>query len=109
MWFGVDEFIVSGVTKSGKTIYVEQDGEFDMYGGPYDPKMKRPMIEVDGVDIVDSVLSHLDDLHGKPIGFAARRGEVDNNNHDITANVEDWGHLIDKSKTFHSAKRIGLL
>ena len=109
MWFGNDEFVVSGVTKSGKTIYVEQDGEFDMYGGPYDPKMKRPMIEVDGVDIVDSVLSHLDDLHGKPIGFAARRGKADSNNHDIIAYVEDWGHLIDKSKTFHSAKRIGLL
>ena len=53
--FGVSYFEVNGETTSGVKISVTQTGEYDMYGGPYEPKMKEPKITLDGKDIVPAV------------------------------------------------------
>lgn len=35
-----------------------QEGEYHMYGGPYCPKMKKPVIYLDGRDISDDFITH---------------------------------------------------
>jgi len=54
-------FEVSGETYDGKTINISQDGEFDMYGGPYTPKMKTPKILVNGKNILPKVKKAFED------------------------------------------------
>lgn len=51
------EFRVKGITKSGKTVEISQDGEYDMYGGPYSPKMKKPVIKLGGTDVYSKARS----------------------------------------------------
>ena len=53
--FGSSYFSVDGERVNGSTIEVYQDGEYDMYGGPYTPKMKKPIVRVNGQDIFDQV------------------------------------------------------
>ena len=55
IYFESSRFCIEGVTESGKRIIAEQYGEFSMYGGPYLPKLKKPMINLDGVCIYDKV------------------------------------------------------
>jgi hypothetical protein len=40
-WNG-KEFAISGYNKEGMPISIYQKGEYDMYGGPYSPKMDKP-------------------------------------------------------------------
>ena len=44
-------FKVSGINKDGIKIEIEQDGEYDKYGGPYDPKMKLPTFTINSIDV----------------------------------------------------------
>jgi hypothetical protein len=99
IYSSADEFIVSGITLSGNVIYLEQEGEFDMYGGPYTPQMKKPIIEVNGQDVWPMVKSAIDENSGEP----------DSVFHDISSSLDFFGHLLDKSKTFINAKSIGLI
>jgi hypothetical protein len=99
IYSSADEFIVSGITLSGNVIYLEQEGEFDQYGGPYTPQMKKPIIEVNGQDVWPMVKSAIDENAGKP----------DSDFHDISGSLEFFGHLLDKSNPFIKAKSIGLI
>jgi len=54
-------FEVSGVTYDGKIIYISQDGEYDMYGGPYTPKMETPKILVNAKNIIPKVKKAFED------------------------------------------------
>jgi hypothetical protein len=84
IFFGGGFFEVIGKTKFGKSIYVSQDGEFDMYGGPYEPKMKKPTITLNGKDIYDQVRTCFDDYGW----FDSETEELDVTRCDI------WGYII---------------
>ncbi len=99
IYSSANEFIISGITLSGNVIYLEQEGEFNLYGGPYTPRMKKPIIEVNGQDVWPMVKSAIDENAGKP----------DSDFHDIYGSLEFFGHLLDKSNTFIKAKSIGLI
>jgi hypothetical protein len=79
-----DEFYVEGITKQEKHIIVTQNGEFNMYGGPYEPKMKKPTIEIDGKDIYEQVRKCFEDYGW----FDSEVREFDVSRTDI------WGHLV---------------
>ena len=53
-------FSVDGERVNGSTIEVYQEGEYDMYGGPYEPKMSKPIVRVNGRDIFDQVREAFD-------------------------------------------------
>jgi hypothetical protein len=79
-----DEFYIEGITKQEKHIIVTQNGEFNMYGGPYEPKMKKPIIEIDGKDIYEQVRKCFEDYGW----FDSEVKEFDVSRTDI------WGHLV---------------
>ena len=58
--FDSSYFSVDGERVNGSTIEVYQEGEYDMYGGPYTPKMKKPIVRVNGQDIFDQVREAFD-------------------------------------------------
>ena len=51
--FSGDYFEITGITRNNKHITIAQEGEFDMYGGPYEPKMSKPIIVLNGKDIYE--------------------------------------------------------
>ena len=53
-------FSVDGERVNGSTIEVYQEGEYDMYGGPYTPKMSKPIVRVNGRDVFDQVREAFD-------------------------------------------------
>ena len=95
IYISEDEFIVSGIDEEGNVFYAEQQGEFDQYGGPYQPEMEKPVFIFNGKDVSEEVLKILEDFF------------VGTKNPDIT-NVEAWGHLIRKGRGYFSAKKYGL-
>jgi hypothetical protein len=84
IYFDGDEFFVEGTTKQGNHIKVIQNGEFDMYGGPYSPKMKKPTIEFNKDNIYEQVRKCFEDYGW----FNDEGDEIDASRTDI------WGHLI---------------
>jgi hypothetical protein len=58
--FENDSFSINGERVNGLTIEVYQEGEYNMYGGPYTPKMSKPIIKVDGLDVFDQVKEAFD-------------------------------------------------
>jgi hypothetical protein len=54
------DFSVKGTTKKGQTVEISQSGEYDRYGGPYEPKMKKPVIKLDGRDVYSQVRNEFD-------------------------------------------------
>jgi hypothetical protein len=58
--FDDNYFSVDGERKNGSVIEVYQEGEYDMYGGPYTPKMRKPIVRVNGRDIFDQVREAFD-------------------------------------------------
>ena len=84
IYFDGDEFFVEGTTKQGNHIKVIQNGEFDMYGGPYEPKMKKPTIEFNKDNIYEQVRKCFENYGW----FDSETREFDVSRTDI------WGHLI---------------
>jgi hypothetical protein len=84
IYFDGDEFFVEGTTTQGNHIKITQDGEFDMYGGPYSPKMKKPTIEFNKDNIYEQVRKCFEDYGW----FNDEGDEIDASRTDI------WGHLI---------------
>jgi hypothetical protein len=60
IYFDGSYFEVTGITKGNNHITITQDGEFNMYGGPYNPKMEKPTITLNGEDIYDQVRTCFD-------------------------------------------------
>ena len=80
---------VKGITEKGKSIVIKQDGEFDMYGGPYDPKMGKPTVIYDGKNITKKVEAALFKEYGSPDGgFGGGK-----NNHDVSR-VDLWSNIL---------------
>ena len=52
---------IKGITQNGDELYIEQEGEYTMYGGPYNPKMYKPIISLNGVDIYNKVREEFSD------------------------------------------------
>jgi hypothetical protein len=84
IYFDGDEFFVEGTTTQGNHIKVIQNGEFDMYGGPYEPKMEKPTIEFNKDNIYEQVRKCFEDYGW----FDSETREFDASRTDI------WGHLI---------------
>jgi hypothetical protein len=84
IYFDGDEFFIEGTTKQGNHIKVIQNGEFDMYGGPYSPKMKKPTIEFNKDNIYEQVRKCFENYGW----FNDEGDEIDASRTDI------WGHLI---------------
>jgi hypothetical protein len=84
IYFDGDEFFVEGTTTQGNHIKVIQNGEFDMYGGPYEPKMEKPTIEFNKDNIYEQVRKCFEDYGW----FDSETREFDVSRTDI------WGHLI---------------
>ena len=74
---------IKGTITGGHKLEVEQDGEYDMYGGPYNPKMEKPYVRVNGKDIYRMVRKAFD-------SYGWGKEEVD-----ITR-VDIWGHVLNK-------------
>ncbi len=55
-------FEVVGTLNNGKRIVIKQSGEFDMYGGPYLPKMQKPTILIDGEDFYEAAKYDVENL-----------------------------------------------
>jgi hypothetical protein len=84
IYFDGEEFYVEGTTKQGNHIKIIQNGEFDMYGGPYSPKMKKPTIEFNKDNIYEQVRKCFENYGW----FNDEGDEIDASRTDI------WGHLI---------------
>jgi hypothetical protein len=84
IYFDGDEFFVEGTTTQGNHIKVIQNGEFDMYGGPYSPKMKKPTIEFNKDNIYEQVRKCFENYGW----FDSETREFDVSRTDI------WGHLV---------------
>lgn len=99
-----EEFLISGVTKSGNNLYISQEGEYDMYGGPYDPKMSKPSITINGEDMTDTILAYYNQQNPDNV--------EPGNYPDLQYIIQDFGYLFDKSpqslKTFFTSKKFGL-
>jgi hypothetical protein len=53
-------------TTSGKKVVIKQDGEFNMFGGPYSPEMQKPEVTMDGKDMIDTIVESFRGFHGDP-------------------------------------------
>ena len=85
--FDRDYFEVVGITKENKRIVVVQNGEFNMYGGPYEPKMSKPTITLNGKDIYEQVRK----CFGGYVWIEGNE-ELDSTRIDI------WSHLLRKEQ-----------
>ena len=78
-------FSVSGVTTSGKKLEISQDGEYNMYGGPYNPKFEDPTVKLNGKDLFGLIKKEF-----KKDGWFEGSGK----DSDIdVSRVDIWGHL----------------
>ena len=51
-----DELLFTGVNKDGQTIVVNQKGEYNMYGGPYTPKMEKFKASLGGKNMTGPIM-----------------------------------------------------
>jgi hypothetical protein len=79
--FESDYFEIHGQTMDNKHLVANQSGEFDMYGGPYEPKMKKPEMKLDGKDIYSKAVKAFKDY-----GWDSK--EIDISRTDI------WGSIV---------------
>ena len=54
IWTG-KEFSISGYNKEGMPISIYQKGEYNMYGGPYSPKMDKPKATLGGKNMIGAI------------------------------------------------------
>ena len=87
-------FTILGETKNGDKLFVEQNGEYTMYGGPYTPKMEYPTIELNDDDIYDEVKKEYIDY-----GYDSNGTAIDITRTDI------WGSVLSKLSKKSSSKK----
>jgi len=66
-----DEFTVMGKNSSGSEIYLNQKGEYNMYGGPYSPKMGKFKTTLDGKNMSGKVGASF-----KSYGWGGSKGDM---------------------------------
>ena len=66
-----DEFTVMGKNSSGSEIYLNQKGEYNMYGGPYSPKMGKFKTTLDGKNMNGKVGGSF-----KSYGWGGKKGDM---------------------------------
>ena len=100
------EFAISGVTKNGNVIFIEQYGEFDMYGGPAhhprrnasnSPKMENPTVKINGVDLDIRVIEE-----------EFKKEGIDWNRFPDMTLTYVYGYVMNKSKVWFTSKKFGL-
>lgn len=80
---------VIGKDNDGYDIVIQQKGEYDMYGGPYDPKMERPVFTMNGIDVYPIIKFHF-----IKDGMVSDKNEVDMTRSDMF----DYGLIEDYLK-----------
>ena len=99
------DFLISGITKSGNSIYIKQYGEYSKYGGPYEPLMNKPVILINNIDYTDFFIDFFVQSEGMDIDrktMESRKLFPDFSRLDV------YGHLLDKKQSFFTAKKYGL-
>jgi len=94
-------FEAEGVLTNGNKLYIYQEGEFDMYEGFYDPKMKKPLVKVDDHVIPVEMIVEI-----------CKENDIDIDPHnfpDVVAFSREWGNLLLLKKTTIKAKSLGLI
>lgn len=79
--FEKESFEISGNTKAGNSLLVMQDGEYNMYGGPYEPKMKTPKVTVNGKNILPQVMKAF-----KSYGWDSKMIDI--------SRTDIWGNIV---------------
>ena len=74
-------FEIQGETSDGNNLYVFQEGEYDMYGGPYEPKMKKATVTLNGKNMMPSVQKAF-----KRYGWDSKMLDI--------SRTDIWGHII---------------
>jgi hypothetical protein len=75
------------------SYHIKQVGEYNMYGGPYIPKMKKPTITSNGVDITDFYLTEVCKI---PLPWKCPEGRnlgPESNQYDLLVNLLSEGSL----------------
>jgi len=72
LYFDGRKFEVEGTDSNGDYIEIKQKGEYNMYGGPYDPKMEIPIFTINGIDVYPIVRADM-----KEGGYVEDNNEVD--------------------------------
>lgn len=89
--FEADKLHIKGIS-NGKTIEITQSGEFDMYGGPYDPKMKTPVVKYDDRDITNLVIDVINEYTGE------------NSKTPDVSRTDMWCHILTKLEVLSHLK-----
>lgn len=74
-------FEISGNTKAGNSLLVMQDGEYNMYGGPYEPKMQKPTMTLNGKSIIPQVMKAF-----KSYGWDSKMIDI--------SRTDIWGNIV---------------
>ena len=74
-------FEIQGETSDGNNLYVFQEGEYDMYGGPYETKMKKATVTLNGKNMMPSVQKAF-----KRYGWDSKMLDI--------SRTDIWGHII---------------
>lgn len=61
IYFVNNHLNISVINSKGHHLFVQQDGEFNMYGGPYKPSFKQPTILLDGKDKLSEAQAAFDE------------------------------------------------
>lgn len=95
MFFDKEEFIVSGVTEIGNVIYIEQHGEFNMYGGLHTPKMGNATATINGKNVLPVIIEEFQ-----------KYGD-DSKNPDMSR-TDIYGYIMNKDRSFFLGKKYGI-
>jgi hypothetical protein len=93
-------FELDGTLENGKTLFIAQGGEYDMYGGPYDPKMKEPDIKLDGKDFPLSIIEQI---------FEEEGWKIESGNFPDMSSTSVYGWIFSKKDSFVKGKHLGLI
>lgn len=104
LYWSSDRFTARGTLTNGKKLFIGQYGEYSMYGGPYEPKMKKPEIEVDGKEFPVSLITKTLKDAGYEIGWSGSH-----NFPDLPTMSREWGHLLLLKEVTVKAAMLGLV
>jgi hypothetical protein len=71
MTWNNDYLEFTGVNKNGQTIVITQKGEYNMYGGPYTPKMEKFKASLAGKNMSGPIMKAF-----KSYGWGGKKGDM---------------------------------
>jgi hypothetical protein len=101
LWWTGSEFTAEGTLENGSALSISQHGEYNMYGGPYDPEMHQPDVTLNGREFPLSLIIEALDKAGIEISSG--------NFPDLPTLSREWGHLLLLKDTTIKAKILGII